>query len=159
MGAILRTSGYNLLTSARGDGIAAAPSRSAVPVRPARRGHGPRPSGLHRTESLGDSRIYPGEPQSETMIKAVFEAGLAYFDTSPWCELGLAENRLGFFLRRQNRRVLIRSRGMVPRRYDLRNEASSKTIWKMIAYCTKRRSVCPTIVMLFDPRFGRGKHA
>ena len=43
------------------------------------------------------------EPQSQATLDAAWDAGVRYFDTAPWYGRGLAEHRLGAFLRTKPR--------------------------------------------------------
>ena len=52
---------------------------------------------------FGNEFAYVTDEIAYATIEAAWEAGVRYFDTSPWYGLGLAERRLGSFLHRQRR--------------------------------------------------------
>ena len=52
---------------------------------------------------LGELYATVPESQAQDTIGAAFDAGIAYFDTSPWYGRGLSEHRLGRFLRGKRR--------------------------------------------------------
>jgi len=52
---------------------------------------------------FGNEFAYLTDAVAEATIGAAWEAGVRYYDTSPWYGLGLAERRLGSFLHRQKR--------------------------------------------------------
>jgi D-threo-aldose 1-dehydrogenase len=52
---------------------------------------------------FGNEFAYVTDEDAYATIKAAWEAGVRYYDTSPWYGLGLAERRLGTFLHGQTR--------------------------------------------------------
>jgi D-threo-aldose 1-dehydrogenase len=48
---------------------------------------------------IGNSSAVVSEEASRSALEAAWDAGIRYFDTSPWYGLGLSERRLGSFLR------------------------------------------------------------
>jgi D-threo-aldose 1-dehydrogenase len=52
---------------------------------------------------FGNEFAYVTDEVAYATIEAAWEAGVRYYDTSPWYGLGLAERRLGTFLRKQTR--------------------------------------------------------
>ncbi len=52
---------------------------------------------------LGNEFAYVTDEDAYATIEAAWNAGVRYYDTSPWYGLGLAERRLGTFLHKQNR--------------------------------------------------------
>jgi D-threo-aldose 1-dehydrogenase len=52
---------------------------------------------------FGNEFAYVTDEDAYATIKAAWEAGVRYYDTSPWYGLGLAERRLGAFLHKQAR--------------------------------------------------------
>ena len=48
--------------------------------------------------ALGNEFAFVTEAQAEQTLEAAWEAGVRYFDTSPWYGLGLCERRFGRFL-------------------------------------------------------------
>ena len=52
---------------------------------------------------FGNEFAYVTDEVAYATIKAAWDAGVRYFDTSPWYGLGLAERRLGTFLHEQTR--------------------------------------------------------
>ncbi len=62
----------------------------------------------HRTFGLGgvpfgNEFAYVTDEVAHATIEAAWNAGVRYYDTSPWYGLGLAERRLGSFLHKQTR--------------------------------------------------------
>ena len=47
---------------------------------------------------IGNEFAFVTEAQAEQVLEAAWEAGVRYFDTSPWYGLGLCERRFGRFL-------------------------------------------------------------
>jgi D-threo-aldose 1-dehydrogenase len=58
---------------------------------------------------FGNEFAYLTDDVAYNTIKAAWSAGVRYYDTSPWYGLGLAERRLGAFLRNQQRSEYILS--------------------------------------------------
>ena len=58
---------------------------------------------------FGNEFAYLTDDVAYDTIKAAWSAGVRYYDTSPWYGLGLAERRLGTFLRNQPRKNYILS--------------------------------------------------
>jgi D-threo-aldose 1-dehydrogenase len=52
---------------------------------------------------FGNEFAYVTDEDAYDTIKAAWNAGVRYYDTSPWYGLGLAERRLGAFLHKQTR--------------------------------------------------------
>jgi D-threo-aldose 1-dehydrogenase len=52
---------------------------------------------------FGNEFAYVTDEVAYATIEAAWNAGVRYYDTSPWYGLGLAERRLGTFLRKQTR--------------------------------------------------------
>src|SRR5579871_3718311 len=52
---------------------------------------------------FGNEFAYVTDEDAYATIEAAWNAGVRYYDTSPWYGLGLAERRLGAFLHRQTR--------------------------------------------------------
>lgn len=52
---------------------------------------------------FGNEFGYLTDEDADTAIEAAWNAGVRYYDTSPWYGLGLAERRLGSFLHNQTR--------------------------------------------------------
>ncbi len=52
---------------------------------------------------FGNEFAYVTDEDAYATIEAAWNAGVRYYDTSPWYGLGLAERRLGTFLHRQTR--------------------------------------------------------
>jgi D-threo-aldose 1-dehydrogenase len=52
---------------------------------------------------LGNEFEFVTEAQAEETLEAAWEAGVRYFDTSPWYGLGLCERRFGSFLHQKPR--------------------------------------------------------
>jgi D-threo-aldose 1-dehydrogenase len=52
---------------------------------------------------FGNEFAYVTDEVAYATIEAAWDAGVRYYDTSPWYGLGLAERRLGTFLHRQTR--------------------------------------------------------
>jgi D-threo-aldose 1-dehydrogenase len=52
---------------------------------------------------FGNEFAYVTDEEAYATIKAAWDAGVRYYDTSPWYGLGLAERRLGTFLHEQTR--------------------------------------------------------
>jgi D-threo-aldose 1-dehydrogenase len=52
---------------------------------------------------FGNEFAYVTDEVAYATIEAAWEAGVRYYDTSPWYGLGLAERRLGTFLHKQTR--------------------------------------------------------
>jgi D-threo-aldose 1-dehydrogenase len=52
---------------------------------------------------FGNEFAYVTDDVAYATIEAAWEAGVRYYDTSPWYGLGLAERRLGSFLHKQRR--------------------------------------------------------
>src|ERR1700758_3790593 len=52
---------------------------------------------------FGNEFSYVTDEVAYATIEAAWNAGVRYYDTSPWYGLGLAERRLGTFLPRQTR--------------------------------------------------------
>ncbi len=52
---------------------------------------------------FGNEFAYVTDEDAYATIEAAWNAGVRYFDTSPWYGLGLAERRLGSFLHKQTR--------------------------------------------------------
>ncbi|MGA9418815.1 MAG: aldo/keto reductase [Candidatus Cybelea sp.] len=52
---------------------------------------------------FGNEFAYVTDDVAYATIEAAWEAGVRYYDTSPWYGLGLAERRLGSFLHKQTR--------------------------------------------------------
>ena len=52
---------------------------------------------------FGNEFAYVTDEEAHATIEAAWNAGVRYFDTSPWYGLGLAERRLGSFLHKQTR--------------------------------------------------------
>jgi D-threo-aldose 1-dehydrogenase len=52
---------------------------------------------------FGNEFAYVTDEDAYDTIKAAWDAGVRYYDTSPWYGLGLAERRLGAFLHKQTR--------------------------------------------------------
>ena len=52
---------------------------------------------------FGNEFAYVTDETAYATIEAAWEAGVRYYDTSPWYGLGLAERRLGAFLHKQTR--------------------------------------------------------
>nr|WP_313516148.1 aldo/keto reductase [Pseudomonas sp.] len=55
--------------------------------------------------ALGDMRRKIGNLEAQALLQAAWDAGIRYFDTSPWYGLGLSERRLGYFLSPQERQA------------------------------------------------------
>lgn len=71
-----------------------------LPLNPA--GH-PRYRPRHRfgyggAMALGNMRRQIDNEQAQQLLRAAWEVGIRYYDTSPWYGLGLSEQRLGYFL-------------------------------------------------------------
>jgi D-threo-aldose 1-dehydrogenase len=58
---------------------------------------------------FGNEFAYVTDEVAHDTIEAAWSAGVRYYDTSPWYGLGLAERRLGAFLRNQTRSEYILS--------------------------------------------------
>lgn len=58
---------------------------------------------------FGNEFAFVTDDVAHDTIRAAWDAGVRYYDTSPWYGLGLAERRLGGFLRNQTRREFILS--------------------------------------------------
>jgi len=58
---------------------------------------------------FGNEFAYVTDENAYATIEAAWNAGVRYYDTSPWYGLGLAERRLGSFLHRQTRSEYILS--------------------------------------------------
>src|SRR5580658_3555295 len=52
---------------------------------------------------FGNEFAYVTDEVAYATINAGWDAGVRYYDTSPWYGLGLAEHRLGTFLHKQTR--------------------------------------------------------
>ena len=50
---------------------------------------------------VGEAYVKLDDDQAHAAIRAAYEAGITYFDTSPWYGCGQSEHRMGRFLRRQ----------------------------------------------------------
>lgn len=61
------------------------------------------------TATLGSSRIQVSREESETMIRAAWDAGIRYFDTAPFYGVGAAEHRVGDAMRDRPRNQWILS--------------------------------------------------
>ena len=59
--------------------------------------------------ALGNAFRPTTDRQAQEAMEAAWEAGVRYFDTSPWYGLGLSERRFGYFLHNQNREDYILS--------------------------------------------------
>jgi D-threo-aldose 1-dehydrogenase len=53
--------------------------------------------------ALGNEFEFVTDAQAEQTLEAAWEAGVRYFDTSPWYGLGLCERRFGHFLHKKPR--------------------------------------------------------
>ena len=53
--------------------------------------------------AIGNEFQFATDEQAEATLAAAWDAGVRYFDVSPWYGLGLAERRLGRFLARKTR--------------------------------------------------------
>lgn len=53
--------------------------------------------------ALGNMRRPIDNVQAQALLKAAWEAGIRYYDTSPWYGLGVSEQRNGYFLADQQR--------------------------------------------------------
>lgn len=53
--------------------------------------------------AIGNEFAFVTEAQAEATLEAAWEAGVRYFDTSPWYGLGLGERRFGRFLHDKSR--------------------------------------------------------
>ena len=58
---------------------------------------------------LGDLKVAIDERQAEATLSAAWDAGIRYFDTSPWYGRGQSEHRFGRFLYRRPRRDFVLS--------------------------------------------------
>jgi D-threo-aldose 1-dehydrogenase len=58
---------------------------------------------------FGNEFAYVTDENAYATIEAAWNAGVRYYDTSPWYGLGLAERRLGSFLHRQTRNEYVLS--------------------------------------------------
>ncbi len=58
----------------------------------------PQRFGLGGAIALGDMRRKISEEQARAILKAAWEQGIRYYDTSPWYGLGLSERRVGQLL-------------------------------------------------------------
>ena len=58
---------------------------------------------------FGNEFAYVTDEVAYATIEAAWEAGVRYYDTSPWYGLGLAERRLGSFLHKQKRSAYVLS--------------------------------------------------
>ena len=58
---------------------------------------------------FGNEFAYVTDEVAYATIEAAWNAGVRYYDTSPWYGLGLAERRLGNFLHKQTRREYVLS--------------------------------------------------
>ena len=96
------------------------------------------------------------EPQAFDTLAAAWAAGVRYFDSSPWYGRGLAELRLGAFLRSQRReefvgwaRSLLKTVGLA--------EHENKYPWQLSGGMQQRASICralihqPRLLMLDEP--------
>ncbi|GGJ83936.1 aldo/keto reductase [Pseudomonas matsuisoli] len=59
--------------------------------------------------ALGDMRRTISNADAQALMKAAWDAGIRYFDTSPWYGLGLSERRVGYFLSPQERQSYVLS--------------------------------------------------
>lgn len=57
--------------------------------------------------AIGNAFRPTSDQQAEEAMQAAWDAGVRYFDTSPWYGLGLSERRFGHFLHNQNREEYI----------------------------------------------------
>lgn len=48
--------------------------------------------------ALGNARRPMSNAQAQQLMQAAWDAGIRYYDTSPWYGLGLSEQRIGYFL-------------------------------------------------------------
>ncbi len=55
------------------------------------------------TVAIGNEFQFATDEQAEATLAAAWNAGVRYFDVSPWYGLGLAERRFGRFLSRKPR--------------------------------------------------------
>lgn len=53
--------------------------------------------------AIGNGFKVMSDEQAQKTLEAAWEAGIRYYDTSPWYGLGLSERRFGHFLHNQNR--------------------------------------------------------
>ncbi|QJD94426.1 aldo/keto reductase [Mucilaginibacter robiniae] len=53
--------------------------------------------------AIGNEFEYVSDEEAYSTLQAAWQAGVRYFDVSPWYGLGLAERRYGHFLHNQNR--------------------------------------------------------
>ncbi len=92
-------------------GALASTSKALAQETPAAKGEAKKPGSHYRPEvrfglggvAIGNGfRVSPDE-EAEQAIAASWEAGVRYFDTSPWYGLGLSERRFGHFLDGQKR--------------------------------------------------------
>jgi len=59
------------------------------------------------TAPLGELYAKVDEAESQKTLKAAWDGGIRYYDTAPWYGRGLAERRLGTFLRAKSRREFL----------------------------------------------------
>jgi D-threo-aldose 1-dehydrogenase len=59
--------------------------------------------------AIGNEFAFVTDEQAEQTLQAAWEAGVRYFDTSPWYGLGLCERRFGRFLHNKPRRDYVLS--------------------------------------------------
>lgn len=65
--------------------------------------------GLGSAIALGDMRRKISEEQARAILKAAWEQGIRYYDTSPWYGLGLSERRVGQLLYPRDRESYVLS--------------------------------------------------
>lgn len=59
--------------------------------------------------AIGESFEKISDERAEETLRAAWEAGIRYYDTSPWYGMGLSEHRYGKFLQNQPRREYVLS--------------------------------------------------
>jgi D-threo-aldose 1-dehydrogenase len=57
--------------------------------------------------AIGNEFQFATDEQAEATLAAAWDAGVRYFDVSPWYGLGLAERRFGRFLARKPRHEFV----------------------------------------------------
>jgi D-threo-aldose 1-dehydrogenase len=57
--------------------------------------------------AIGNEFRFATDEQAEATLAAAWDAGIRYFDVSPWYGLGLAERRFGRFLARKPRNEFV----------------------------------------------------
>src|SRR5579872_4723841 len=89
---------------------------------------------------FGNEFAYVTDEVAYATIEAAWNAGVRYYDTSPWYGLGLAERRLGSFLHKQTR-----SEYTFPRRSASYSRRRATTTRKSIFRSLRRRITSITI--------------